>query len=99
MKLLLGARTAGGGSLTSSPGLQQLREGREAAIAKAIKEESKEKGSGAGDLFTAPKTKKPTKLTSPTLDFVMDHRSLIVLLESDTLDKVFTKIVEDCYVM
>ena len=85
--------------MTSSPGLQQLREGREAAIAKAIKEESKEKGSGAGDLFTAPKTKKPTKLTSPTLDFVMDHRSLIVLLESDTLDKVFTKIVEDCYVM
>ena len=110
MKLLLGARTAG--SLTSSPGLQQLREGREEAIAKAMKEESKERGSGAGDLFTAPKTKKPTKLTSPSLDFVMvdglqiglqpKHKAttdLLVLLEPDTLDKVFTKIVEDCHVM
>ncbi|CAE7228312.1 unnamed protein product [Symbiodinium sp. CCMP2592] len=106
MKLLLGARTAG--SLTSSPGLQQLRQGREDAIAKAIKEESKEKGSGADDLFTEPKIKKPTKLASTTLEFVMvdglqiglqqKHKAstdLLVLMESDTLDKVFTKITED----
>lgn len=102
MKLLLGSRTAG--SLTSSPGLMKLKEARDEAIAEALK---KEKGSGADDLFPDAKKKK-VKVTFPTVDFVIvdglqmgvqpKHKvsmDLLVLLDPETLDTVFTKITED----
>ena len=108
MKLLLGSRTAG--SLTSSPGLQKLKEAREEALAESFKKDDAKKR-GAGDLFPdAKKTK--IKVTCPTVDFVLvdgiqigvqsKHRSsmdLLILLEPDSLEQVFKRITEDSCVL